>query len=122
MSHSGFRATTLFVAGLMGLTGVVSAAAASHGDDPRLLAGISAMCLAHAPALVALYAAWPHFRMAAVAALLIAAGTALFSADLAMRHVAGHGLFPMSAPLGGTTIMAGWLAVSLGAFLPKKTA
>ena len=122
MLHSGFRATTLFVAGLMGLTGVVSAAAASHGDDPRLLAGISAMCLAHAPALVALYAAWPHFRTAAVAALLIAAGTALFSADLAMRHVAGHGLFPMSAPLGGTTIMAGWLAVSLGAFLPKKTA
>lgn len=122
MSHSGFRATTLFVAGLMGLTGVVSAAAASHGDDPRLLAGISAMSLAHAPALVALYAAWPHFRTAAVAALLIAAGTALFSADLAMRHVAGHGLFPMSAPLGGTTIMAGWLAVSLGAFLPKKTA
>lgn len=122
MSHSGFRATTLFVAGLMGLTGVVSAAAASHGDDPRLLAGISAMCLAHAPALVALYVAWPHFRTAAVAALLIAAGTALFSADLAMRHVAGHGLFPMSAPLGGTTIMAGWLAVSLGAFLPKKTA
>ncbi len=122
MSHSGFRATTLFVAGLMGLTGVVSAAAASHGDDPRLLAGISAMCLAHAPALVALYAAWPLFRTAAVAALLIAAGTALFSADLAMRHVAGHGLFPMSAPLGGTTIMAGWLAVSLGAFLPKKAA
>ncbi|WP_043620790.1 DUF423 domain-containing protein [Ensifer sp. ZNC0028] len=122
MSHSGFRATTLFVAGLMGLTGVVSAAAASHGEDSRLLAGISAMCLAHAPALVALYAAWPHFRTAAVAALLIAAGTALFSADLAMRHVAGHGLFPMSAPLGGTTIMAGWLAVSLGAFLPKKTA
>ncbi|WP_077960255.1 DUF423 domain-containing protein [Ensifer adhaerens] len=122
MSHSGFRATTLFVAGLMGLTGVVSAAAASHGDDPRLLAGISAMCLAHAPALVALYAAWPHFRTAAIAALLIAAGTAIFSADLAMRHVTGHGLFPMSAPLGGTTIMAGWLAVSLGAFLPRKTA
>ncbi|HEV7306845.1 DUF423 domain-containing protein [Ensifer sp.] len=122
MSHSGFRATTLFVAGLMGLTGVVSAAGASHGTDPRLLAGISAMCLAHAPTLVALYAAWPNFRTAAVAALLIALGTALFSADLAMRHVAGHGLFPMSAPLGGTTIMAGWLAISLGAFMPKKTA
>ncbi|MEI3855239.1 MULTISPECIES: DUF423 domain-containing protein [Ensifer] len=122
MSHSGFRATTLFVAGLMGLTGVVCAAAASHGDDPRLIAGISAMCLAHAPALVALYAAWPSFRTAAVAALLIALGTALFSADLAMRHISGHGLFPMSAPLGGTTVMAGWLAVSLGAFLPRKTA
>ncbi|MEI2300684.1 DUF423 domain-containing protein [Ensifer sp. MJa1] len=122
MSHSGFRATTLFVAGLMGLTGVVSAAGASHGTDPRLLAGISAMCLAHAPALVALYAAWPSFRTAPAAALLIALGTALFSADLAMRHVTGQGLFPMSAPLGGTTIMAGWIAISLGAFLPRKTA
>lgn len=120
MPSSGLRATALFVAGLMGLAGVVSAAAASHGPDPRLLAGISAMCLAHAPALVALYAAWPSFRTAPVAALLIAFGTALFSADLAMRHMTGQGLFSMSAPLGGTTIMAGWLAVSLGAFLPKK--
>ncbi|AHK45181.1 MULTISPECIES: DUF423 domain-containing protein [Ensifer] len=120
MPTSGLRATTLFVAGLMGIAGVVSAAAASHGTDPRLLAEISAMCLAHAPALVALYAAWPSFRTAPVAALLIAFGTALFSADLAMRHVTGQGLFPMSAPLGGTTIMAGWLAVSIGAFLPRK--
>ncbi len=120
MPSSGLRATALFVAGLMGLAGVVSAAAASHGPDPRPLAGISAMCLAHAPALVALYAAWPSFRTAPVAALLIAFGTALFSADLAMRHMTGQRLFPMSAPLGGTTIMAGWLAVSLGAFLPKK--
>ncbi len=120
MQTNGLRSTTLFVAGLMGLAGVVSAAGASHGSDPRLLAGISAMCLAHAPALVALYAAWPSFRTAPAAALLIAFGTALFSADLAMRHMTGHGLFPMSAPLGGTTIMAGWLAISIGAFLPKK--
>ncbi|UIJ94160.1 DUF423 domain-containing protein [Ensifer sp. D2-11] len=119
MPNRGLRSTMLFVAGLMGLFGVASAAAASHGD-PRLLGGASTMCLAHAPALVALHAGWAHFRTAALAALLLAAGTALFAGDLTMRHFSGHGLFPMSAPLGGLTMMAGWLAVAIGAFLPRK--
>ncbi|PST22365.1 DUF423 domain-containing protein [Mesorhizobium plurifarium] len=120
MPNSGLRSTMLFVAGLMGLFGVASAAAASHGADPRLLGGASAMCLAHAPALVALHVGWAHFRTAALAALLISAGTALFAADLTMRHFSGHGLFPMSAPLGGVTMMLGWLAVALGAFLARE--
>ncbi|MCA1404899.1 DUF423 domain-containing protein [Ensifer sp. IC3342] len=120
MPNSGARSTVLFIAGLMGITGVAAAAAASHGADPRLLGGASAMCLAHAPALVALHAGWAHFRTAAIAALLLAAGTALFAGDLTARHTLGHGLFPMSAPLGGLTMMAGWLAVALGAFLPSK--
>ncbi|MGJ7038934.1 uncharacterized membrane protein YgdD (TMEM256/DUF423 family) [Shinella sp. BE166] len=119
MSFS-LRSTTLLVAGLMGITGVVTAAAASHGSDPRLMAGASAMCLAHAPALIALYAAWPTMRIAPLAALLLAVGTALFAGDLVFRHTAGHGLFPMSAPTGGVVMMAGWLAVALGAFLPRK--
>lgn len=100
----------------------IIAAAASHGSDPRLMAGASAMCLAHAPALVALYAAWPSMRTAPLAAVLLILGTALFAGDLVFRHSAGYGLFPMSAPTGGVTMMAGWLAVALGAFLPKKDA
>lgn len=114
------RSTTLFVAGLMGLAGIVTAAAASHGADPRLMAGASAMCLAHAPALIALYAAWPSMRAAPLAALLLAVGTALFAGDLLYRHFFGAGLFPMSAPTGGVIMMAGWLAVALGAFLPRR--
>ncbi|WP_018236466.1 DUF423 domain-containing protein [Ensifer sp. BR816] len=119
MPNRGMRGIALFIAGLMGVFGVAAAAAASHGADPRLLGGASAMCLAHAPALVALHAGWAHFRTAPLAALLLAAGTALFAGDLTMRHFAGHGLFPMSAPLGGLTMMAGWLAVAAGAFLPR---
>ena len=114
------RSTTLLVAGLMGLAGIATAAAASHGSDPRLMAGASAMCLAHAPAMVALYAAWPSFRTAPAAAVLLALGTALFAGDLVLRHSAGHGLFPMSPPTGGIMMMAGWLAVALGAVLPRK--
>lgn len=120
MSFS-FRSATLLVAGLMGLAGVVTAAAASHGSDPRLMAGASAMCLAHAPALIALYAAWPSLRIAPLAALLLILGTALFACDLVFRHSAGHGLFPMSAPTGGVLMMAGWLAVAFGAFLPRRS-
>lgn len=111
---------TLLVAGLMGVAGVASAAAASHGPDPRLMAAISAMCLAHAPLLVALYAGWDRLRMAAIAAPLIAAGTILFSADLFLRQQSGHGLFAMSAPLGGMLMMAGWLSVAASALLPNR--
>ncbi|QRM56465.1 DUF423 domain-containing protein [Sinorhizobium sp. BG8] len=121
MTLSPGRSLTLFSAGLMGIAGVVSAAAASHvGGDPRLLAGVSAMCLAHAPALIALYAAWPSLRTAPISVLLIAAGTALFAGDLTMRHFTGEGLFPMSAPTGGFMMMAGWLAVSAGALFGER--
>ncbi|WP_426238766.1 DUF423 domain-containing protein [Pararhizobium sp. DWP1-1-3] len=120
MQSGQFRTVTLFIAGLMGLSGVISAAAASHGADPRLLGGASAMCLAHAPALIALYAAWPVMRTAAISALLLSTGTALFAADLTARHFLGHGLFPMSAPTGGVLMMLGWVSVATGAFFMRK--
>lgn len=121
MKRFDVRSSTLFVAGLMGLYGIAAAAAASHGADPRLLGGASAMCLAHAPALIGLYAAWDKLRTAPVAALLMAVGTTLFSADLTLRHLTGHGLFPMSAPTGGIVMMAGWLTVSIGVFFRPKS-
>ena len=99
-----------------------AAAAASHGSDPRLMAGASAMCLAHAPTLIALHAGWSSVRTAPLAAALLILGTALFAGDLVVRHSTGHGLFPMSAPTGGLLMMAGWLAVALGAFLPRRDA
>ncbi|MDQ0321358.1 uncharacterized membrane protein YgdD (TMEM256/DUF423 family) [Pararhizobium capsulatum DSM 1112] len=120
MAARDFRRVLPFIAGMMGAAGVAAAAAASHGADPRLLGGASAMCLAHAPALIALAAAWEKLRLAATSALLLSLGTALFAADLTMRHFAGHGLFPMSAPTGGTLMMIGWLTLAVGALLPQK--
>ena len=72
-----FRSASLLVAGLMGLAGVAAAAAASHGSDPRLMASASAMCLAHAPALIALHAGWSSVRTAPRAAARLILGTAL---------------------------------------------
>ena len=119
MRNSLMRSAPLFMAGILGAVGVASAAAASHSPEPRLLAAASAMCLAHAPALIALYAAWPSLRTAGIAILLLSAGTTLFAADLFTRHFLAHGLFPMSAPLGGMAMIAGWLVVAADAFLRR---
>ena len=35
--------------------------------------------------------------------------TALFAGDLTLRQYAGHGLFPMAAPTGGTLLIVSWL-------------
>ena len=46
--------------------------------------------------------------------------TALFAGDLTLRHYAGHGLFPMAAPTGGTLLIASWLALAVAAAWPKR--
>jgi uncharacterized membrane protein YgdD (TMEM256/DUF423 family) len=110
----------ILVAGLMGMAGVALAAGASHGDDPRLLGGASAMCLAHAPVLLVLALNMQALRKSKLAGLLLGFGTILFAADLVTRHYAGNALFPMSAPLGGVTMMAGWLGIAFGGLIRPK--
>lgn len=104
-------------AGLFGLCGIGLAAAASHMDDQRLLGGAALMCLVHAPALLGLIAAGSRLRFATLSSGLFILGVLLFSGDLVKRHFTGSGLFPMSAPSGGVIMMAGWLAVGLGALM-----
>ncbi|MEB2842866.1 DUF423 domain-containing protein [Endobacterium cereale] len=106
----------------MGLSGVALAAAASHSGDNHLLGSASTMCLAHAPVLLGLYLANTRFRTATLAALILALGTIVFAGDLVARHFLGDRLFPFAAPLGGTLMMLGWLAVAAGALLPVKKA
>jgi uncharacterized membrane protein YgdD (TMEM256/DUF423 family) len=47
-------------------------------------------------------------------------GAGLFAGDLTLRHYAGHGLFPMAAPTGGTLLIASWLALAVAAAWPKR--
>ena len=55
-----------------------------------------------------------------IAALLLFVGATLFSGDIALRMF-GHGrLFAMAAPAGGMTMMAGWIAVAIGAFTFRR--
>lgn len=111
------RPFLLLLSGIFGCAGVALAAASAHaGGDTHLLASASTMCLAHAPALLALYVGYRAIRTAAAGGLLIGIGTLLFSADLLMLYGRGAGLFPMAAPIGGFAMMGGWLVLAAGAF------
>jgi|SRR5215217_5093809 len=105
----------LVAAGLLGACGVMTAAMASHGEDARNLAAISAMALAHAPALLAVALAG-RGRIISAAALVMAMGCIVFVADLAARQWLGSALFPGAAPLGGGALILGWIGVALSAW------
>ncbi|NKM71874.1 DUF423 domain-containing protein [Rhizobium laguerreae] len=103
-------------AGLFGVAGVALAALAVHGGgEANLAASASAMCLAHAPALLALALGNVRLRTAWLAGLLMIVGTLLFAGDLVTLRFSGSGLFPYAAPTGGWAMMLGWLAVAAGA-------
>ena len=117
---SNVRAVPLFFvfAGLFGVAGVALAALAAHGGgEAALAASASAMCLAHAPALLGLAIGIEKIKTAMLAGLLMIVGTTLFAGDLVMLRFTGHGLFPYAAPTGGWAMMLGWLAVAAGGLM-----
>jgi uncharacterized membrane protein YgdD (TMEM256/DUF423 family) len=116
------RPASLFIAGILGGGGVALAAAATHGGDTHFLGAASTMSLAHAPALLALYAGYDRIRPAPIAAVLLGLGTLIFAGDLINRHFGGGSLFAMAAPTGGMGMIAGWAAIALGAFFRTSPA
>jgi uncharacterized membrane protein YgdD (TMEM256/DUF423 family) len=112
------------LAGLMGAAGVTLAAAAAHGTDASRLASASAMLLFHATAILAVVALLArgllHGGIGLIAAFGFVIGAALFAGDLTLRQYAGHSLFPMAAPSGGTLMIASWLAVTLAAVVATR--
>lgn len=99
----------------MGAAGVALAALAAHQNGGELGRTAALFLLLHAGALLGVSA---HARVAPSPALLLAgfvtaAGAALFCADLARLAFAGERLFPFAAPIGGSTMILGWLALAL---------
>ncbi|UTS90408.1 DUF423 domain-containing protein [Rhizobium anhuiense] len=108
-------------AGLFGVAGVGLAALAAHGGgEANLAASASAMCLAHAPALLVLALGNARLRTAWLAGFLMIVGTLLFAGDLVTLRFTGSSLFPYAAPTGGWAMMLGWLAVAAGAVFRVK--
>ncbi len=109
----------IVIAALMGAAGVTLAALSAHGADAGRLTPASSMLLFHAPALLAALLLAERGLIAAApgrfAALALSLGATLFAADLTLRHFAGHALFPMAAPTGGTVMIIGWLALGVAA-------
>ena len=61
-----------------------------------------------------------HARIGIAAALGFVIAPALFAGDLTLRQYAGHGLFPMAAPTGGTLLIVSWLALAVAAAWPRR--
>ena len=121
------RISRIFVilAGVMGAGGVILAALSSHGGDAAMLGPASSMLLFHASAVLGTVAfaerclIQPKGALAAALGFVVA--SLLFAADLTLRQYAGHGLFPLAAPIGGTLLIASWLVLAVSALWPRKT-
>lgn len=114
----------IVLAGIMGADGVILAAASAHQAEAARLAAASSMLLFHACAVLAAVAlaerTLVHARIGLAAAGGFVVAAVLFAGDLTLRQYAGHGLFPLAAPTGGTLLIASWLAMAVAAAWPKK--
>jgi uncharacterized membrane protein YgdD (TMEM256/DUF423 family) len=114
----------IILAGVMGADGVILAAASAHQPDATRLASASSMLLFHATAVLAIVALAErgviHLRIGITAAFGFVIAAALFAVDLTLRQYAGHGLFPMAAPTGGTLLIVSWLLLAVAATWPKR--
>ena len=121
---SGASRLLIGVAAIMGACGVMLAAGAAHLPDASRLASASSMLLFHACAAIATAAvadrAIGHAKIGIVAAAGFVIAASLFAGDLTLRQYAGHGLFPMAAPSGGTLLILSWVALAVAAMWPKR--
>jgi uncharacterized membrane protein YgdD (TMEM256/DUF423 family) len=124
MMRGGLFRVLVVLAGAMGAAGVALAAAAAHQPDATRLASASSMLLFHAPAVFAavllVERSVIHMRFGLVAAFGFVIAAALFAGDLTLRQYAGHGLFPMAAPTGGTLLIVSWLLLAVAAIWRQR--
>ena len=114
----------VILAGVMGADGVILAAASAHQPDAAGLAAASSMLLFHAAAVLAVVALAERgvidARIGIASAFGFVVAAALFAGDLTLRQYAGHSLFPMAAPSGGTLLIVSWLTLAVAAAWPRR--
>jgi len=115
----------IILAAIMGADGVILAAASAHQPDATRLASASSMLLFHALAVLAAVALTErgllHARIGMTAACGFVVAAILFAGDLTLRQYAGHSLFPMAAPTGGTLLIVSWIVLAVAAAWPRRT-
>jgi uncharacterized membrane protein YgdD (TMEM256/DUF423 family) len=126
MTPGGLFRILVILAGLMGAAGVALAAASAHQPDATRLAAASTMLLFHATTVLATVALIErgiiHLRVGVAAAFGFVVAAVLFAGDLTLRQYAGHSLFPMAAPTGGTLLILSWLTLAVAALWPRRGA
>jgi uncharacterized membrane protein YgdD (TMEM256/DUF423 family) len=107
------------LAGLMGASGIVLAAAGAHGKPGAGLDSAGYLLLIHAVAVIAGTAAMRFGIILRPLGIIVlwgfVAGAPLFAADVAARAYFGGRLFPYAAPTGGVILIISWLALTAAA-------
>ena len=124
MMESRLFRILIILAGVMGADGVILAAASAHQGDATRLLPASSMLLFHATAVLAAVALAErgviHVRIGIAAAFGFVVAAAVFAGDLTVRQYAGHSLFPMAAPTGGTLLIVSWLVLAVAAAMAAR--
>ena len=124
MRPAGLFRIWVALAALMGAAGVALAAASAHQADAARLAAASSMLLFHTPAVLAAVLLAErriiHAAIGLTAGFGFIAAATLFAGDLTLRQYAGHSLFPMAAPGGGTLLIVSWLLLAAAALWPRR--
>jgi uncharacterized membrane protein YgdD (TMEM256/DUF423 family) len=114
----------IILAGVMGADGVILAALSAHQGDAARLGSASTMLLFHATAVLASVALTErrvvHLQLGLAAAFGFVVAAALFAGDLTLRQFAGHSLFPLAAPTGGTLFIVSWVVLAVAAAWPPR--
>ena len=104
---------------LMGAAGVALAAAATHNGGGEIGQTAAYFLILHAGALLGLTACArangadaPFARALLLAGACLGLGTIIFSGELAVLAFTGARLIPMAAPIGGSLMILGWLALA----------
>ncbi|HEX3484624.1 MAG TPA: DUF423 domain-containing protein [Micropepsaceae bacterium] len=114
----------LLVGAINGFLAVAAGAFAAHGLEPRVPARALAIFqtgaqyhLTHALAIVACgLVRGPGATRASIAAGLFTLGVVLFSGSLYFLVLANSTALVLATPLGGTSLLAGWVALGFAAF------
>ncbi|RVA36051.1 DUF423 domain-containing protein [Mesorhizobium sp. M7A.F.Ca.US.001.01.1.1] len=105
--------------GLCGAAGVALSAAAAHLGG-AFVGTAASFLLMHAPVFLAAGLLGAN-RILRIGSLILLVGLLLFCGDLLARDFLGSRLFPLSAPIGGTLLIAGWLAIAASALVRVRS-
>lgn len=117
---SGNSGRVLVLAGgVCGAAGVALSAAAAHLGG-AFVGTAASFLLMHAPVFLAAGLLDAN-RILRIGSLILLVGLLLFCGDLLSRDFLGSRLFPLSAPIGGTLLIAGWLVIAGSALVRMRS-
>ena len=116
---TGSARILVFAGVLCGAAGVALSAAAAHLGG-AFVGTAASFLIMHAPVFLAVGLAGAN-RILRIGSLVLLIGLVLFCGDLLARDFVGSRLFPMSAPIGGSLLIAGWLAIAASALVRQRS-